>query len=207
MSGIPTNVIPANVNDITNNLVSGTATQAQQLVAETVTSAVGGVTGTAQQALSQAQAKATEELNSLAQQLQLPPDALASLAILSTIFSYEQLRELSIEDIKKQIKSIKLTFKLTRPELPEIPDLSIPSTAEIIDKLIPSLPNESGLSAYGEQLLNTVKQLRQAAQSRFETDAANQAKNMFQLRQNLIQQESQKLLSGILNKINLPPVL
>lgn len=212
MAGIPPNVIPANTDDIANNLVSGISTEAQEVVAGAVTEAVSsltGVTSTAQETLAQAQAKATEQLNSLSQQLKLPPDAIAALPILSTIFSYEQLSNLSIEDIKKRINSIKLTFSLSRPNLPEIPELPIPSVADIIDNAIPNLPNETGLDAYGEQILDRIKQLRQEAQSKFEVESANRAKNMFQLRQDLVQAQSQKLLSTFLEKANIqvPPVI
>lgn len=212
MAGIPPNVIPANTDDIANNLVSGISTEAQEVVAGAVTEAVSsltGVTSTVQETLAQAQAKATEQLNSLSQQLKLPPDAIAALPILSTIFSYEQLSNLSIEDIKKRINSIKLTFSLSRPNLPEIPELPIPSVADIIDNAIPNLPNETGLDAYGEQILDRIKQLRQEAQSKFEVESANRAKNMFQLRQDLVQAQSQKLLSTFLEKANIqvPPVI
>lgn len=212
MAGIPPNVIPANTDDIANNLVSGISTEAQEVVAGAVTEAVSsltGVTSTAQETLAQAQAKATEQLNSLSQQLKLPPDAIAALPILSTIFSYEQLSNLSIEDIKKRINSIKLTFSLSRPNLPEIPELPTPSVADIIDNAIPNLPNETGLDAYGEQILDRIKQLRQEAQSKFEVESANRAKNMFQLRQDLVQAQSQKLLSTFLEKTNIqvPPVI
>lgn len=209
MSGVPPNVIPVNAEDLSNNLVSGVTTQAQQAAAEAVgqlTGATGAATAAANAAVAQAQAQAMEQLNSLAQKLQLPPDAIAALAILQTLFSYEELALLDIEEIKRRIKAIKLAFKLSRPKLPEIPKLPIPSIAETIDNLIPKLPNDSGLDAFGDKIINEIKQLRQEAQSKFEKDAANRAKNMFQLRQELVQAESQKLLSGLLAKANLPSI-
>lgn len=203
MAGIPPNMIPANTSDLANNLVTGVTTDAQQVVADVVTNAVGGVAGNAQATIAQAQANAVEQLNSLAVQLQLPPDALVALNILNTIFSYEELSTLSIEDIKNRINAIKLTFKLSRPQLPEIPKLEVPSLIPTLDSVIPDIfPNDSGLDAYGEQILDRIKQLRQAAQSKFETEAAERARNMFQLRQDLVQEESQRLIRGLTE--NLP---
>lgn len=203
MAGIPPNVIPANVDQLAAGQVSGVVTQAQQIATDAINNALGTTGTAATAAVAEAQAQIAEQLNSLSQRLQLPPDALASLALLQTLFSYDDLVELDIEEIKRRIKAIKITFKVSRPKLPEIPELSIPSTAEIVDRLIPNLPNDSGLDAFSDNIINQIKQLRQEAQSKFEQESANRARNMFQLRQDLIQEESQKLLSGFLSKANI----
>lgn len=205
MPGIPQNVVPANTEDLVEGTVSGVTTQAQAIAADVMTSVVNSAAGVAQAAaqtvVAQAQAKAAEEVAKLTNQLKLPQDALIALAILGKIFSYEELAELSIEDIKKRLKASKTAFKLSRPKLPEIPKINIPSPGRLIDSAIPDIfPNDSGLDAYTEQLLDKIKEFRRREQTRFEQLAAERAKNMFELRKQLVEEESNRLISNLINK-------
>lgn len=206
MVGIPPNLVPVNASDIRNNLVPGVPnaiTQAQEVAAAAVTDSINAASSQGQavvgETIATAQNRAQEELSNITNQLQLPPDALAAMEVLNSLFSYEELSGLSIEEIRKRVESIKLAFKFSKPELPDLPNLSIPSATDVlreVEENLPKLPNESGLDAYGNLIISEIKQLRQNAQSNYDILAAKKAKNMFELRRELIEEESQKLISG-----------